>query len=285
MKISVIIVCKNEKGTVAKTIDSVLAQSYKNFEIIVLDGNSTDGTLEILKQYGDKIHLFTGEENGIYPAMNSGIKHAKGDVLYFLNANDSLFSNDVFEKVIEKFDSGNFDLIFGDTNFQSTDADGNTVNTVVSHKDFYSRFVWAYRNINHQSTFYKKWLFQKYGLYKHEKYKILADVEFTTHVITEDGTEQAYLPITIANYNTDGVSSYKNPENIEIARKEKKAIAKKYLTFEHDLFQIYNFFFANQLNLKLNELIKKLFGLECLYKIRDFKRTLGRIFIWWTRTI
>ena len=102
MKISVIIVCKNEKDSIEKTIDSVFSQTYKKFEIIVLDGNSTDGTLEILKNYREKIKLVMNEEKGIYSAMNEGIRLSTGDVLYFLNANDSLFSDDVFKKIAAK---------------------------------------------------------------------------------------------------------------------------------------------------------------------------------------
>jgi len=285
MKISVIIVCKNEKDSIEKTIDSVFSQTYKKFEIIVLDGNSTDGTLEILKNYREKIKLVMNEEKGIYSAMNEGIRLSTGDVLYFLNANDSLFSDDVFKKIAAKFETENCDLIFGDTNFQSRDESGNLVNTPVSHSDFYSRFVWAYRNINHQSTFYKKWLFDEYGTYHQNEYKILADVEFTTRVITQAQVKHLYLPITVANYNAEGVSSYNNPENIIMARKEKQAIAEKYLNFEYKSFQMYNSFFNNSFTDKINDGLKKTFGLGLIFKIRDFKRTLGRIFVWGLRKI
>jgi len=285
MKISVIIVCKNEKDTIAKTIDSVFSQNYKDFEILVLDGNSTDGTIEILKSYRERIKLIKNQGNGIYSAMNEGIRLSTGDILYFLNANDSLFSNDVFKKIIRKFEAENCDLIYGDTNFQSKDKAGNLVNTLISHRDFYSRFVWAYRNINHQSTFYKKWLFDEYGSYDQYEFKILADVEFTTNVILQEKVKHLYVPIIIANYNTEGISSHNNPENIIISKEEKEAIAKKYLNFEYKLFQIYNFFFANSLTNSFNEFLKKAFGLGLIYKIRDFKRGLGRIFIWWTRKI
>lgn len=280
IRISVIIVCKNERDTIAKAIESVISQSYKNFEIIVLDGNSTDGTLEELKKYQDKIRLVLGKENGIYSAMNDGIDLATGEILYFLNANDSLFSNDVFETVIKYFEKSKYDLIYGDTMFQSRDA-----NTFVTHEDFYSKFVWAYRNINHQSTFYKKWLFEKYGNYKKDEFKILADVEFTTRVITKKEVKHLYLPIIIANYNAQGISSYDNPQNIALARKEKEKIAKTYLNFEYNIFKIYNFFFNNFITTKFNDWIKKTYGLKTLFKIRDFKRILGRIFIWKTRKI
>ena len=279
MKISVIIASKNEKDTIEKTIESVFNQSYKNFEILVLDGNSTDGTLEILKSYGERIKLLRNEDKGIYPAMNEGIRLATGEILYFLNANDSLYSKDVFKKIIAEFERGDYDVIFGDTNFQTKNE-----NNIVSHKDFYSKFVWVYRNLNHQSTFYKRWLFDKYGNYSN-KFKILADVDFTTKVITQSDVKHLYLPIVIANYNAEGLSSYNNPKNIAIAREEKEVIASTYLPFEYKLFQIYNSVFASPTVLEFNEFLKETFGLWLIYAIRDFKRVLGRIFIWWMRKI
>lgn len=280
LKISVIIVCKNERATIEKTIESVLSQSYKNYEIIVLDGNSTDGTLEELEKYKDKIKLVLGKENGIYNAMNDGIELAKGEILYFLNANDSLFSNDVFETVIKKFEEGNYDLIYGDTMLKSKEE-----NILDTHEDFYSKFVWAYRNFDQQSIFYKKWLFEKYGKFKHTEFKILADVEFSTNVVTQKDVKHIYLPIIIANYDAHGFSSYDNPQNIAIARKEKEKVAKTYLNFEYNIFKIYRFFFDNFLTQFFNAWIKKTYGLKTLFKIRDFKRTLGRAFIWKMRKI
>jgi len=285
MKISVIIACKNEKDTISQTLDSILSQTYGDFEIVVVDGNSTDGTLDILASYDEKIRLILGQEKGIYPAMNEGIGAVTGEILYFLNANDFLFSNDVFEKVIKAFSDNDCDIIYGDTNFQTKNEDGTLKNTYISHKNFYSKFVWAYRNINHQSTFYKKWLFDKYGKYNGNDFKILADVEFTTHVVTQKEVKHLYLPILVANYNAEGVSSYENPQNILRAREEKELIAKKYLNFEHNLFMIYNIFFMNAITIKFNNFLKEKFGLGLIFKIRDLKRSLGRILIWWTRRI
>jgi glycosyltransferase involved in cell wall biosynthesis len=276
MKISVIIACKNEVDTIEKTINSVLEQTYTDFEIIAIDGNSTDGTLDIIREY-PKVTLITGEENGIYPAMNKGIENANGDILYFLNANDYLYSNDVFEKIIAVFATQKPDIIYGETIFKTEDKE-----VFVSHKDFYSKFVWAYRNINHQSTFYKKWLFDKYGQYD-ESYKILADVDFTTKCVTQNDVKAVYTNQVVAYYNHEGVSSYSNPENVKIAQREKKRISKKYLKLESALFTLYNLIFGLP-NKFINKTLKNKYGLDAIYKYRDIKRSIGRSF-WWLRKI
>ena len=114
MKISVITVCYNEAATIEKTLESIFNQTYQNIEFIVIDGGSTDGTLDIIEKYKDKIAYFVSEpDEGIYNAMNKGIKASSGEVLYFLNANDTLYSDDVLETVVSVFEKGNYDFVYG----------------------------------------------------------------------------------------------------------------------------------------------------------------------------
>jgi len=89
MKVSVITVCYNAVDCIENAIKSVLSQTYKNIEYIIIDGMSTDGTFDIINNYRDKISTFISEkDNGIYDAMNKGIGIAAGDVIYFLNSDD-----------------------------------------------------------------------------------------------------------------------------------------------------------------------------------------------------
>ena len=112
-KISIITVVKNSSNTIEKTIKSVLAQEYKNLEYIIIDGGSTDGTLEIIKEYKKNISIFlTEKDNGIWDAMNKGIKHATGDIIGFLNADDFYYPNAL--KTINKyFENNEIDFLFG----------------------------------------------------------------------------------------------------------------------------------------------------------------------------
>ena len=112
-KISIITVVKNSSNTIEKTIKSVLAQEYKNLEYIIIDGGSTDGTLEIIKEYKKNISIFlTEKDNGIWDAMNKGIKLANGDLIGFLNSGDIYYPN-TLETVNDYFIENKIDFLFG----------------------------------------------------------------------------------------------------------------------------------------------------------------------------
>ncbi len=105
MKISIITVVWNNQETIKDAIESVLNQTYKNIEYIIIDGASTDSTIEIIKSYGDKINIFVSEkDNGIYDAMNKGITLATGDVVGILNSDDIYMNNTSIQNIISKFE-------------------------------------------------------------------------------------------------------------------------------------------------------------------------------------
>src|SRR5438105_14705 len=117
-RISIITVVYNNVANIEVTILSILNQTYKNIEYIVIDGGSTDGTLDVIKKYKDKISFWVSEkDNGIYDAMNKGIKVATGEWINFINSGDSYFDNDVLEKIMEAeyFNATSIDVIYGNT--------------------------------------------------------------------------------------------------------------------------------------------------------------------------
>lgn len=105
MKISIITVCYNSDKTIRDTLDSVLKQNYKNYEYIIIDGKSTDNTLKIIKDYekkfNGKLKVISEKDNGLYDAMNKGIKKSKGDIIGIINSDDILANNNVFENVVK----------------------------------------------------------------------------------------------------------------------------------------------------------------------------------------
>ena len=104
IKVSIITIAYNNSETISETVESVLKQSYNNIEHIIIDGQSVDNTVEIIKSYGDRVSKYISEkDNGIYDAMNKGVTLAKGDIIGFINADDKLNSNDIGSVVKNSF--------------------------------------------------------------------------------------------------------------------------------------------------------------------------------------
>lgn len=148
MKLSIITVCYNDKAGLARTLESVSNQICKDFQYIVIDGASEDGSCELLKQYDEIIDYKVSEkDNGIYNAMNKGIAQARGEYCLFLNAGDSLYSHDTIESVLPLL--GDADFISGDT--LCTFSDGHTsVWKAVSQPTTYLMAIYS---LSHQATF------------------------------------------------------------------------------------------------------------------------------------
>lgn len=224
MKLSVITINWNDKVGLEKTMQSVVSQTYSDYEYIVIDGASTDGSLDIIHQYRDQIDKWTSEpDSGIYNAMNKGIQQAEGEYYYFLNSGDFLASEYVFEEIFreernESFICGN---IFWEKNGQLTkDEEYKNRDWVFSLYDIYSGFL------SHQAFFIKKTMFDKYGLYD-ERLKIMSDWKlfFIAIGIHREGVK--YIDFDISVYNTDGISSRIGGE---VILKEKRLVAKEELS-------------------------------------------------------
>ena len=121
MQVTIITICYNPGKTIIKTIESVLAQSYSDYEYIIQDGGSTDGLLDILDTYregflkkGISFHIYSGKDNGIYDAMNKAVAASQGEYINFMNAGDCFYSADVLENIFNNEENNNSDLLYGD---------------------------------------------------------------------------------------------------------------------------------------------------------------------------
>ena len=221
MKVSIITVVWNGKKTIQNAIDSVLNQTYSNIEYIVIDGDSTDGTVSVVQNYGDRISKFISEpDKGLYDAMNKGIKLASGDIIGFINSDDLLNSNDCIECIVKEFIKSDADIIYGDKVY-------------VAYGDISKRIrYWKAGNFNrdnykkgwmtpHLSTYIKKDLYVKYGNFRID-FKIAADYELMFRFIYKYKAKVHYLPKVIAKMRVGGVSnsSLKNiiTSNYEVYR-------------------------------------------------------------------
>ena len=196
MKISIITVCYNAEKTIEDTIKSVINQDYKDLEYIIIDGASTDGTVNIITEYQKQfpIILISEKDEGIYDAMNKGANLASGDYLNFMNAGDTFYNEDSINQIIP-FLKDEFDIIYG--------------NTEIIYKDFKTikdeptpEKLWMGR-IPHQSAFIKSDTMKKYGYNKNNK--IVADLEFFMSVYYNNGKIKK-INQTISSFAKDGVT-------------------------------------------------------------------------------
>lgn len=221
MKLSVITINRNNADGLDKTIQSVINQSYKDFEYIVIDGNSTDDSVDIIKKYDNKINYWISEtDTGIYNAMNKGITKANGNYLLFLNSGDYLVNKDVLKSVFEHQQTA--DIIYG--NMQIDWGNGKITSgkmpDKITFKQMYLDTLW------HPVSFIKKTLFDKYGLYN-ETYKIVADYDFFFKVIIIHNASTYHVNVDIAMYNLTGLSSLDSNKALEQA--ERKKVIESYL--------------------------------------------------------
>lgn len=202
-KLSIITICYNEPN-LEKTCESIVNQSWQDFEWIVIDGGSNDETLAIFDRYKSRIDKFVSEpDNGIYNACNKGIKLANGEYLIFMNAGDLLYHKDTL-KLFHCFSQvSSAGIYYGECElFKNQNS-----STITNYPKYIDLDFFAGNNICMQGMFIRKYLFGKYGLFN-EKYKILADYERWLHFLSLlGGRVFCYIPIVVATFDLNGISS------------------------------------------------------------------------------
>ena len=204
--ISVITVSYNSYKTIPDTINSVVSQTYPNIEYIIIDGGSTDGTIELIESYGKKVTKFISEpDKGIYDAINKGIRLATGDILGILNSDDFFYNNTVIERVVESFKKGNIDSVFGDVQFVDPVKTSKVVRYYSSKNFKISKFRFGFMPA-HPSFYAKRDLFEKLGYYKTD-YKIAADFELMIRFLKINRVRYKYLEMPFVSMRRGGVSN------------------------------------------------------------------------------
>lgn len=263
MKISVITICYNAKAEIENTLKSVISQTaFENVEYIVIDGNSTDGTKEIIEKYRDKISYYVSEpDSGIYDAMNKGIKAAGGDFVIFLNAGDFYINELVFEQFLPYIEKTKSDLVIGNLfAFNKYTAD-----VVRIDEGFIDKFLFNYQSVPHPCTFFRRSIFDKVGLYD-ENYKIVSDFEwYLKYFNTFDGN-YLYVDKYVAVFDLNGVCS--NEANAQRHKEERNEVVDKYFSkWEKLAFKIARKRFKRQFRKKYFRKILVKLGLN-----KEFKR-------------
>lgn len=206
MKVSIITVCYNAETTIEHTIQSVLNQTYNDVEYIIIDGASTDKTVDIITQYKDKLSCFISEpDKGIYDAMNKGISKATGDIVGILNADDFYVDNDVISTVAKVFKEKNVDSVFADLVYLRPENLDKTVRHYSSKNFHPEKFTYGWMPA-HPTFFVKKICYEKYGLFKTD-YKIAADYELLVRFLYRHQISYYYLNKVLIKMRTGGVST------------------------------------------------------------------------------
>ncbi|WP_198018167.1 glycosyltransferase family 2 protein [Hippea jasoniae] len=206
MLVSIITVVYNNKDTIKDAIESVLNQTYENIEYIVIDGASTDGTVDIVKSYGNRIDKFISKkDNGIYDAMNKGINLASGDIIGILNSDDFYVDSKVIEKVVEVFKDKNVDSVYGDLVYVDKD-DTDKIIRYWKSKEYKEGLFKKGWHPAHPTFFVKKEIYNKYGVFNLD-FKIAADYELMLRFLEKYKITTSYLPEVLVKMRIGGKSN------------------------------------------------------------------------------
>lgn len=225
MKLSIITVNFNNLRGLYYTIESVINQTFIDYEYIIIDGGSTDGSVDVIKKYEDKITYWVSEpDRGIYNAMNKGILHTNGEYLMFLNSGDWLVDENILLKVFAS--KSNADILYGDI-FEVNQTGSQKLrqslpSELITLASFNSN---KGATIQHPASFIRRSLFEN-NLYD-ESYSIVADIKFWIERIILQNLSVEYIQLVITNFSLDGISS--NPTYYSKTIKERSRIFKELL--------------------------------------------------------
>jgi glycosyltransferase involved in cell wall biosynthesis len=235
--VTILTVCLNSENTIEDSIKSVLAQTYRNLEYIIIDGGSKDGTLDLIQKYKHGIaKIISEKDEGIYDAMNKGIKYSSGEIIYFLNSDDRLLDKNVINDAVIEFEKNkNISLLYG--------------NVISKNKTTSDQVIWKFKHINsrtlihgslcHQSVFAKRYLFNEVGLFN-KKFVISGDYEWLLKVFYNKSYKTKYFDRFIAYYNTTGFHTQHQSLNVQERNKLIDHYCKKWeYSIGHFLYRIW----------------------------------------------
>lgn len=238
MKLSVITVCYNCKNEIKDTLSSVFEQVDKDFEYIIVDGKSSDGTMGVVKEYYNKIMdmvIISEEDTGIYDAMNKGARAARGEYIYFLNAGDRFYDKHVISNM-KKYIIDKFDIIYGDII-----ADGRIISSKSKIRLY--ELIYFEKMICHQAMFVKRNLLLTTPF--DIKYKICADRDWLIKVLMQNKTYYYVRDFIVAIYDTTGISSvspFFYEESLELAKKYGRNYSVWFIKFKRLMGRVVRFF-------------------------------------------
>jgi glycosyltransferase involved in cell wall biosynthesis len=217
MTISLITVSHNSSATIRDSIESVLAQDHNDIEYIIVDGNSTDGTVDIIRSFGPGISKWVSEpDTGIYDAMNKGVSMATGEIVGMINSDDFYFSPHIISKVAGAFEDDRIDAVFGDLVFVDPDNLKKVLRKYSSGSWHPGKFARGFMPA-HPTFFVRRKFYEQFGLFKTD-YKIAADYELLISFLFVHKLNYHYLPMNMVTMRKGGVSSRNLQSNFILNR-------------------------------------------------------------------
>lgn len=206
--ISIIIPTYNSSGTLRRCLESLLKQTFTDFEVLVMDGCSKDDTVsiaeELSRQFDGRLSIVSEPDKGVYDAMNKGILRSKGEWLLFLGSDDRLYNETVLASIATLPRLAKYDLVYGNAIFQHCQQ-------IYDGQFSLAKIVYE-RNICHQAIFYKKSLFEIVGNYD-LTYSIYADYDYNIKCFSQPGIRYRYVDLVISEYNeSDGLTGKNTPD-------------------------------------------------------------------------
>jgi len=221
MKLSIITINYNSAGDLERTIKSVVEQSWSEYEFIIIDGGSSDESINIINRYINRINYYVSEpDKGIFNAMNKGIKKASGEYLLMLNAGDILHNKHILNEVFRK-QSYTEDILYGNAILESRGK-------IIGKKNFSFQITFDFfrkTSLSHQSAFIRKQIHSQIGLYD-ESLKFSADWKFFILAFCKFNVSTRFLDCFIAQCNCDGLTW--QPSNFPLMKKENESVLMNY---------------------------------------------------------
>lgn len=223
MKISVITAVYNNRDTVAQALESALAQDHRDVELIVIDGGSTDGTLQVLQRYADRLAKLVSEpDRGIYDALNKGIAQASGEIVGFLHSDDLFADSAVLSRIGTAFADPRVDAVYGDLLYVNKDDPRRVVRTWRS--DEFSPRKLARGWMPPHPTFYvRRTVYQKLGGYD-TSYRIAADYDCVLRLLGRGQVRSVYIPEVLVKMRVGGASNRSLKNILRKSREDYRAL-------------------------------------------------------------
>ena len=206
MRVSIITSCYNRAATIRSAIESVLAQDYNDIEFIVVDGSSTDGSLDIIREYADRISIIISEpDHGMYEAINKGIRVATGEIIGLLHSDDFFYDNGVIGRIVERMKRTHADFLYGDGLFVNPDDTNKVVRNWIGggYRLWKVRHGWLPL---HPTCYIRRDVMTRLGLYN-ESYKIAADSDLLVRYLLTGGLTVTYLNEYVVRMRMGGLST------------------------------------------------------------------------------